>query len=96
MLFPLAQVFFFGTTDYRRQADVAVVFGAQVHDDGSPSTALVDRVTTACDLYHEGTVPVLIMSGAVGESGYDEAEVMRGWRWSKACRRRTSSWTLTV
>jgi vancomycin permeability regulator SanA len=77
VLFPLAQVFFFGTTDYRRQADVAVVFGAQVHDDGSPSTALVDRVTTGADLYKHGTVPILIMSGAVGASGYDEAQVMR-------------------
>ncbi len=57
VLFPLAQVFFFGTTDYRRQADVAVVFGAQVHDDGSPSTALGDRVTTACDLYQRAPCP---------------------------------------
>ena len=33
-LFPVAQVFFFGRTDYRRPADVVVVFGAQVHEDG--------------------------------------------------------------
>ena len=29
LLFPVAQVFFFGKTDYRRSADVAVVFGAR-------------------------------------------------------------------
>ena len=31
LLFPVAQVFFFGKTDYRRPADAVVVFGAQVH-----------------------------------------------------------------
>ena len=37
LLFPVAQVFFFGKTDYRRPADVAVVFGAQVHENGRAS-----------------------------------------------------------
>ncbi len=76
-LFPLAQIVFFGTTDYRRPADVAVVFGAQVHPGGAPSQTLAWRVDTACELYEEGLVERLIMSGAVGDSGYDEAQVMR-------------------
>jgi len=76
-LFPLAQIVFFGTTDYRRQADVAVVFGAQVHPGGVPSSTLTWRVDTACELYREGLVGRLVMSGAVGDSGYDEALVMR-------------------
>ena len=33
-VFPLAQMLFFGTTDYRRPADAAVVFGARVYADG--------------------------------------------------------------
>ena len=77
LLFPLAQVFFFGTTDYRRHADAAVVFGAEVHNDGRPSTALRDRVVTAAGLYKAGLVANLIMSGGVGANGYDEATVMR-------------------
>jgi vancomycin permeability regulator SanA len=77
LLFPLAQIVFFGTTDYRRAADVAVVFGAQVHPGGRPSSTLTWRVDTAVDLYRDGLVGGLIMSGGVGESGYDEAEVMR-------------------
>jgi len=75
--FPLLQVWFFGGTDYRRPADVAVVFGAQVHNDGAPSTSLRDRMTTAGQLYKRRLVKRLIVSGGVGESGYNEALVMR-------------------
>jgi vancomycin permeability regulator SanA len=77
LAFPVAQVFFFGTTDYRRPADVAVVFGAQVHDDGRPSTALRERMATAEVLYKTGLVKRLLVSGGVGASGYNEALVMR-------------------
>jgi vancomycin permeability regulator SanA len=77
VLFPLAQIVFFGTTDYRRPADLAVVFGAQVHPGGRPSSTLTWRVDTAVGLYLDGLVDRLIVSGGVGESGYDEAEVMR-------------------
>jgi len=77
LLFPVAQVFFFGKTDYRRPADVVVVFGAQVHDDGRPSTSLRDRMDTAVQLYDEGLVWRVIVSGGVGDSGYNEALVMR-------------------
>lgn len=77
LAFPLAQVCFFGTTDYRREADVAVVFGARVFASGQLTTSLEDRVRTAAGLYTDGLVDMLLMSGGVGESGHDEAEVMR-------------------
>ena len=77
LLFPVAQVFFFGKTDYRRPADVAVVFGAQVHASGAPSTSLNDRMTTAIELYEDHLVEHLLVSGGVGESGFNEAIVMR-------------------
>ncbi|MEE4274285.1 MAG: YdcF family protein, partial [Thermoleophilia bacterium] len=77
VLFPLAQVLFFGTTDYRRPADVAVVFGAQVHDDGRISTSLHDRVTTAVSLYEEGLVGRLVVSGGQGTAPVHEAVAMR-------------------
>ena len=75
--FPVLQVWFFGLTDYRRPADVAVVFGAQVHPGGVPSASLRDRMTTAVQLYRRRLVRRLIVSGGVGESGYNEALVMR-------------------
>jgi vancomycin permeability regulator SanA len=75
--FPLAQFVFFGTTDYRRAADVIVVFGAEVHNNGKPCTYLSDRVNTAVDLYKAGLAGHVFMSGGVGKSGYNEALVMR-------------------
>ncbi len=77
LAFPVAQVFFFGKTDYRRPADVVVVFGAQVHEDGRPSTSLRDRVDTAVGLYKDRLVRYVLVSGGVGDSGYNEALVMR-------------------
>ena len=77
VLFPLAQVLFFGTTDYRRPASIVVVFGAQVHEDGRPSTSLRDRMDTAVGLYKARLVKKILVSGGVGDSGYNEALVMR-------------------
>ncbi|HZL64650.1 MAG TPA: YdcF family protein [Thermoleophilia bacterium] len=82
VLFPLAQEFFFGNTDYlggsaSRPADAVVVFGAEVHADGSPSFVLMDRMDTAIRLYRDHRVKRIIVSGAVGVSGYNEALVMR-------------------
>ena len=66
ILFPLAQQVFFGKTDYVRPAQVAVVFGAEVHPDGHPSVSLRDRVRTAVQLYQAGLAQRLLMSGAQG------------------------------
>jgi vancomycin permeability regulator SanA len=75
--FPMAQMLFFGTTDYRRPADAAVVFGARVYANGLPSQVLQDRIDTAVGLYHAGLVPMLVMSGGDGADGFNEAVVMR-------------------
>lgn len=77
MVFPLAQMFFFGTTDYRRPADAAVVFGARVYASGVPSPLLADRIRTGVELYQSGLVPTLVMSGGDGADGFNEAVVMR-------------------
>lgn len=77
VLLPLAQMLFVGTTDYRRPADAIVVFGARSYRDGTPSLALADRVRTACQLYHEGRAPHIIMSGGPSDGAIDEPEAMR-------------------
>jgi len=77
VVFPLVQMVFFGTTDYRRPADAVVVLGAKVNANGSLSTALQDRVRTGVDLYDAGLVDRMIMSGGVGASGVDEGVAMR-------------------
>lgn len=42
---------------------VAVVFGAGLQRDGTPSPVLRDRVATAADLYFKGKVEKILMSG---------------------------------
>jgi vancomycin permeability regulator SanA len=76
-LFPFAQMLFFGKTDYRRPADIAVVLGARVYADGRPSDALADRVRTACNLYRNGTVKKLLFSGGPGDGSIHETEGMK-------------------
>jgi len=78
-LFPMAQMLFFGTTDYSRKADAIVVFGARTYADGRPSDALKDRVRTACDLYKAGLAPTIVMSGGPGEGAIHETEAMRNY-----------------
>lgn len=75
--FALALMVCLGTTDYRRPAEVAVVFGARTYADGRPSDALANRVQTACDLYRAGLVRRLVMSGGPGDGAVHETEAMR-------------------
>ena len=56
---------------------VAIVFGAEVKPDGSPSTVLRDRVETAAALYKNGKVEKLLMSGDNRFVDYNEPESMR-------------------
>jgi SanA protein len=55
----------------------AIVFGAGLRRDGTPTQVLADRVATAAGLYHQGKVQWLFLSGSTRGEGYDEAEAMR-------------------
>ena len=56
---------------------VAIVFGAQVRRDGTPSAVLRDRVQTAVALYQSGKVEKILMSGDNRFVDYNEPESMR-------------------
>ena len=56
---------------------IAIVFGAGLWRDGSPTPVLRDRVTTASDLYFAGKVEKLLMSGYNSTENYDEPGTMR-------------------
>ncbi|MGC9360302.1 MAG: SanA/YdcF family protein [Anaerolineae bacterium] len=56
--------------------DVALVFGAGLWADGSPTPVLADRVHTAAELYHAGKVRILLMSGDNSRSDYNEPQAM--------------------
>lgn len=56
---------------------VAIVFGAGLRRDGSPTTVLRERIATATDLYKAGKVDKLLLSGDNNFNDYNEPEAMR-------------------
>jgi SanA protein len=58
---------------------VAVVFGAGLQRDGSPSPVLRDRVATATDLYFAGKVEKILMSGDNRFIYYNEPGSMQAY-----------------
>lgn len=58
------------------QRPVALVLGAGITADGSPTPFLAERVSVAADLYRRGTVRALLMSGDHSTTDHDEVEAM--------------------
>lgn len=80
----LTRIFFLGkasaqtfSKDDVPARQVAIVFGAEVKKDGTPSIVLRDRVETAAALYKSGKVEKLLMSGDNRFVDYNEPEAMR-------------------
>ncbi|MBQ9074533.1 MAG: YdcF family protein [Mogibacterium sp.] len=67
----------FSNKDETRQADVAIVLGASVYDN-SPSPVFCERINHAVELYEDGYVNMIIMTGGVGEGNIrSEADIAR-------------------
>ena len=58
-------------------AQAALVLGAQVKPDGTPSDMLADRIAAAAGLYQAGRVEKLLLSGDHARVDYDEVGTMR-------------------
>ncbi len=58
---------------------IAIVFGAGLNRDGTPSPVLRDRVATAAQLYFAGKVEKLLMSGDNRFIEYNEPAAMRNY-----------------
>lgn len=56
---------------------VAIIFGAGLRRDGTPTAVLRDRVETGVRLYFDGKVEKLLMSGDNSQVEYNEPESMR-------------------
>jgi SanA protein len=67
------------TADPRQEphAQVALVLGAGLDRDGSPSSMLEDRLRAGAALYREGRVDRVLASGDHGRKDYDEVNAMR-------------------
>ena len=65
------------TTESVPPAPVAIVFGAGLWRDGTPTTVLRDRIATAAELYFSGKVQKILMSGDNSYIDYNEPGAMR-------------------
>lgn len=65
-----------GLHDELGKADLAVVMGNRVEPDGRPSLRLAARLDRAAEVYRAGLVKRILVSGALGKEGHDEARVM--------------------
>jgi vancomycin permeability regulator SanA len=68
-----------GLTDELAAADVGIVLGSMVELNGQPSARLAARLDEAASLYGRGLFRTVIVSGATGAEGYDEAAVMASY-----------------
>ncbi len=61
------------------QADLILVLGAGIKEDGTPSVMLKDRLDTACTLYEKNCAPRILVSGDTSGAHYDEIASMRAY-----------------
>jgi vancomycin permeability regulator SanA len=61
----------------RDDYDAALVLGCGVYNNEYPSPLLRERLDAAVELFHEGVVNKLIMSGDHGQDNYNEVAVMK-------------------
>ena len=62
-----------------QDVDCILVLGCGVHDDGSPSDMLYDRLRRSVELYEAGAATKLLMTGDHGRDGYDEVDTMKSF-----------------
>ena len=68
-----------GFRDELGKADVGLVLGNTVHQDGTPSRRLAARLDRTAELYGAGLFPIVITSGGRGREGWYEGTVMRDY-----------------
>ena len=66
-------------SDQDARASTAIVLGASVKSDGQPSDALRDRLLVGADLYKQGHVRQLLITGDDGAYHAKEIDVMRAF-----------------
>jgi vancomycin permeability regulator SanA len=68
-----------GLTDNHRRADCILVLGNTVHADGTISDRLKGRLDKALELYRKDLAAKIVVSGARGQEGHEEALVMKNY-----------------
>ena len=65
------------SVDDAPHAQAALLLGARVMPDGTPSPMLRDRIAVAARLYRAGKVDKVLASGDHGQQAYDEVNAMK-------------------
>lgn len=68
-----------GLNDRLNNADVAIVLGNKVNEDGTLSPRLTARLDKSLELYQQKRVQTIIVSGGLGKEGFLEAEKMKDY-----------------
>ena len=66
-----------GLTNTSQKADIAVILGNKVNEDGTLSERLQKRVDCGLGLYQKGQVKQILVSGGLGKEGYYEGDKMK-------------------
>lgn len=66
-----------GLINTKQKADLAVILGNKVNEDGTLSERLKARVDCGYDLYKSGQVKKILVSGGLGKEGHFEGTKMK-------------------
>jgi vancomycin permeability regulator SanA len=66
-----------GLNDKNQIADVAIVLGNKINEDGTPSERLKQRLNQSIKLFNENRVKAIIVSGGFGKEGFWEGNKMK-------------------
>ncbi|MNK29629.1 vancomycin high temperature exclusion protein [compost metagenome] len=66
-----------GLTDKQTNADVAIVLGNKVNEDGTLSERLKARLDKSIELFNQKRVKAIIVSGGLGKEGFWEGKKMQ-------------------
>lgn len=68
-----------GLFDSHHKADLGVILGNKVNNDGTLSERLTKRLECGLNLYKQGDVKMLMVSGGLGKEGFNEGDKMRDY-----------------
>ena len=68
-----------GLTDEKKHADLAVILGNKVNEDGTLSERLEKRLECGLNLYRNGRVKKILVSGGLGKEGFYEGDKMKDY-----------------
>lgn len=73
-----------GLSDSGEKADIAIILGNKVNEDGTLSARLEKRLETGIELYKNYRVKKILVSGGLGKEGFYEADKMKEFLISNA------------